>query len=251
MSKSRKIRLYIEDEIKLNCPIYIDHQQKNYLLNVMRCKDGNEIKVFNQSYGEWAGVIRFIKNPHVIPVVKLRDAIFESNQTIVFAFAPTKKYGEFVVEKATEMGVNAIIPIRTERSIVDKINYIRYRKAMIEAVEQCERVDLPKLTEIIDLKNLKRQIYALYGETEILFIVCDLARAPVDFNCNQSKKIICIIIGPEGGFGSGDYEVFDKLSVKYLKLGDNILRAETASIASIAIIKSILSYTNNQFNDLL
>jgi 16S rRNA (uracil1498-N3)-methyltransferase len=238
MSKSRKIRLYIEDTIELNCPIYLDQHQKNYLLNVMRCKDGEEIKVFNESSGEWIGVISVIK-PSVTPVIKLRDAVLESNHKIVFAFAPTKKYGEFAVEKATEMGVSAIIPLKTHRSIVDKINCIRYRKAMIEAAEQCKRVDLPKLTEIIDLRNLKRQIHALYGEEEVLFIVCDLARAPVNFNCNQTK-IICIIVGPEGGFGSADYEVFDQLSVKYLKLGENVLRAETASIASIAIIKSLL-----------
>lgn len=238
MSKNRKIRLYIEGVIKLNHQLYLNQEQKNYLLNVMRCSDGHEIKVFNQNDGEWIGMIN--KKDHcIIPIKKLRDVRLIDKPIIVFAFAPTKKYGEFVVEKATEMGVNCIIPIRTERSIVDKINYIRYRKAVIEAVEQCERIDVPQLTEMIDLKNLKQEINLIYNEEEVLFIICDLKG--VSLNCHYDQnKIICIIVGPEGGFGMRDYEIFDQLSVKYLKLGDNILRAETASIASIAIIQTLL-----------
>lgn len=238
MSKPRRIRLYIDDIIKLNHTIYLNHEHKNYLLNVMRCKDGDEIKVFNQNYGEWNAVINKQENC-LIPKIKLRDTQLFLKHKIVLAFAPTKKYGEFVIEKATEMGVDCIIPIRTERSIVDKINYIRYRKTIIEALEQCGRIDLPKITDMIDLKDLKDTIHLLYNQDNISFIVCDLQDKLFNLNKTQSS-IICIIIGPEGGFALQDYKIFEQIPVEYLKLSNNILRAETASIASIAIIQNLL-----------
>jgi len=229
--------LYINDVIKLNHKIYLSYEHKNYLINVMRCKDGEEIKIFNQNDGEWSGIVNKQENC-LVPKIKLRDYNLPKQQ-IILAFAPTKKYGEFVIEKATEMGINCIIPIRTERSIVDKINAIKYKKATIEASEQSGRIDLPQLTDMIDLINLKDTINLLYNQSDIAFIVCDLKYNTVDLTITQNK-IICIIIGPEGGFAAQDYKTFEKISVSYLRLGENILRAETASIASIAIIQNLL-----------
>lgn len=238
MSRQRRIRLYIEGSIEVKTPIYLDQEQKNYLLKVMRCRVGEEIKIFNQLYGEWIGMIN---NLYITPISKIREPEPEPEQKIVLCFAPTKKYGEFSVEKATEAGVHCIIPIKTERSIVDKINLSRYKKAMLEAAEQCGRVDLPKLTDLIDLKNLKKHIIEMYSEEEPLFIVCDINKGINDFKKLKDIRIICIIVGPEGGFGEKDYIIFNELSVSYLGLGDNVLRAETASITSVAVIKHLIS----------
>ena len=238
MSKQRKIRLYIEGSIEVNTPIYISQEQKNYLIKVMRCRLNEEIKIFNELYGEWIGVIN---NFYIDPIIKIRETQLEPEQKIVLCFAPTKKYGEFAVEKATEMGVSCIIPIKTERSIVDKINLNKYKKAIVEAVEQCGRIDLPQITDLINLKDLKKYIVEIYSEEEPLFILCDIDKEINDLKQLKDKKIICIIIGPEGGFGEKDYLIFDELSVSYLNLGVNVLRAETASIASVAVINNLIA----------
>jgi RsmE family RNA methyltransferase len=94
---------------------------------------------------------------------------------------------------------------------------------------------------MIDLRDLKKRVRELYIDEDQLFIACDLNNNDYDLN-DQLKlsKVICVIVGPEGGFSSRDYQEFNNLSVKYLNLGRNTLRAETASIASLALITAQL-----------
>ena len=100
---------------------------------------------------------------------------------------------------------------------------------------------MPQITDLINLKDLKKYIVEIYSEEEPLFILCDIDKEINDLKQLKDKKIICIIIGPEGGFGEKDYLIFDELSVSYLNLGVNVLRAETASIASVAVINNLIA----------
>ncbi len=238
LGKNRKIRLYIDCEIDRKA-IEINSEQSNYLFNVMRCKDGDKIRIFNESNGEWIATINSDKkNKYLVPIEKTRDVVNDKvGKKIILGFSPTKKYGEFVVEKASEMGVNHIIPIRCSRSVVDKINNDRYKKAIIEASEQCGRLDLPKLSQMIDLANLKLEIEKNYEGKKVLFILCDISEGVFDLKKEIDRyDVISVIIGPEGGFNEEDYKVFNKLPLVCLRLNDNVLRAETAAIAAIAIV---------------
>ncbi len=242
LGKNRRIRLYIDCEITTK-PISVNCEQENYLFNVMRCKDGDKIKIFNETSGEWIATITSDKKNHyLLPIERIRDGISSKvGKKIILAFAPTKKYGEFVVEKASEMGVDHIIPIRCGRSIVDKINKDRYRKAIIEAAEQCGRLDLPKLSHMVDLVDLKTTVENAYQGKKILFVLCDIAGETIDLKQSiETCDVISVIIGPEGGFNEEDYKIFGSLPIVCLKLNDNVLRAETASIASLANINFII-----------
>lgn len=243
LGKNRKIRLYIDCEIDRKT-IEINSEQSNYLFNVMRCKDGDKIRIFNESSGEWIATINSgKKNKYLVPIEKTRDVVSDKvGKKIILAFAPTKKYGEFVIEKASEMGVNHIIPIRCSRSVVDKINEGRYKKAIIEASEQCGRLDLPKLSQMVDLANLKLEIEKYYEAKKILFILCDISEGLVNLKkAIETYDVISVIIGPEGGFNEEDYKVFNKLPLVCLRLNNNILRAETAAIAALATIGFVTS----------
>ncbi len=235
MSKNRKIRLYIDFDIKQDNLIDLNNDQNHYISNVMRCKNGDVIKIFNEACGEWNGII-VAKDNRVKVMTKCLIRTYQPKRDkIVLAFSPTKKYGEFSVEKATEMGVNHIIPIKCERSVVDKINYNRYSKAIIEAAEQCGRIDLPKLSDMIKVYDLKKHLNSLYPNEQVQFLLCDLGKSPLDV-ANDSY-IQCIIVGPEGGFDQEDYKFFNQINFQNLNLGEIVLRAETACIASIATVK--------------
>lgn len=234
MSKERRIRIYLDEILVKDREVSLSRDHSHYLLNVMRCREGEKIRVFNQEYGEWDGVVEFKGRNLVVRPHSLIKNYEPRNKTIILAFAPTKKYGEFSVEKATEMGVDCIIPIKCERSVVNKINYDRYKKAAVEAAEQCGRIDLPKISDMVRVYDLKDKVQEIYQDEEVQFMLCDIGG---ESNKLANGKVICIIVGPEGGFGNEDYKVFNQLEVNKLNLGDLVLRAETACVAAVATVK--------------
>lgn len=127
MTKVRKIRLHVPfDSIN---PIQLTHEQSHYLLKVMRCEDREKISIFNETLGEWLAELRLDKkNAFVYPIQLQREKEITRNSFINLCFAPTKKYGEFVFEKATEMSVDSIMPILSNRGVVRQIKMDRYKK---------------------------------------------------------------------------------------------------------------------------
>lgn len=241
MSRSRRIRLYVDATIKVDSEIVLTSEQMHYLMNVMRCSEDDHIKVFNGKEGEWEAVIG---KRTVTPTRQLREPENVSKQ-ILLCFAPTKKYGEFTAEKATEMSVSGIIPLKCEHSVVTKINFEKYKKTTVEAAEQCQRITLPTLLDMTPLMNLERVIKTAYPNKKHLFIICDFNANKI-FNHDQIKEltadaeVLSIIIGPEGGFSPRDHACFHSFTEKtvYMKLCSSILRAETACIAAVALCRS-------------
>jgi 16S rRNA (uracil1498-N3)-methyltransferase len=155
----------------------------------------------------------------------------DNDKEIWLAFAPIKiNYLNFIIQKATELGVSKFTPILTERTIVRKINEKRINKIIIEASEQSNRLKVPKLEEMVKLDNFLK----LNQKTNIIF---------GDLNTNNTKlhvkntEPLCILIGPEGDFTEKEREKILKLkNIIPLKINENILRAETAAISMVSII---------------
>ncbi len=224
------IRLFFPENLSTNLSLTLDKSQSHYLIKVMRINIGNNFSLFNQN-GEWEaritkitkGIVEFL----IIKKIRSKD----NDKEIWLAFAPIKiNYLNFIIQKATELGVSKFTPILTERTVVRKINEKRINKIIIEASEQSNRLKVPKLEEMVKLDNFLK----LNQKTNIIF---------GDLNTNNTKlhvkntEPLCILIGPEGDFTEKEREKILKLkNIIPLKINENILRAETAAISMISII---------------
>ena len=224
------IRLFFKENLSDNLNSNLDKSQSHYISKVMRIKEGESFSLFNDS-GEWEAKINEIKKGIVnfIIVKKLKNS--ENNSEIWLAFAPIKlNYLNFMIQKATELGVTKFIPILSERTMVRDLNSERLNKVIIEASEQSNRIKLPKLEKLVKFKDFIK----LYKDTNIVF--GDLNSSNNQIKINKDSPV-CILIGPEGDFSENERkEILDLKNVKSLKINKNILRAETAAISIISII---------------
>jgi len=224
------IRLFYKENLSDNLNSNLDKSQSHYISKVMRIKEGESFSLFNDS-GEWEAKINEIKKGIVnfIIVKKLKNS--ENNSEIWLAFTPIKlNYLNFMIQKATELGVTKFIPILSERTMVRDLNSERLNKVIIEASEQSNRIKLPKLEKLVKFKDFIK----LYKDTNIVF--GDLNSSNDQIKINKDSPV-CILIGPEGDFSENERkEIINLKNVKSLKINKNILRAETAAISIISII---------------
>ena len=224
------IRLFFKENLSDNLNSNLDKSQSHYISKVMRIKEGESFSLFNDG-GEWEAKINEIKKGIVnfIIVKKLKNS--ENNSEIWLAFTPIKlNYLNFMIQKATELGVTKFIPTITERTMVRDLNSERLNKVIIEASEQSNRIKLPKLEKLIQFKDFIK----LYKDTNIVF--GDLNSTNDQIKINKDSPV-CILIGPEGDFSENERkQILDLKNVKSLKINKNILRTETAAISMISII---------------
>ena len=233
------VRLFFAKSLSLNLSSKLNKSQSHYLAKVMRVKVGESFSLFNQS-GEWEAKINEILKGIVEFTVlkKLREKDNEKN--IWLAFAPIKSnFFNFMIQKATELGVTKFVPIITDRTIVRKINYERIEKIIIEALEQSNRIKVPKVEKTqnlnLFLKNNNHKINIIFGDL-------NTENQNLDPKIKKENKPICIIIGPEGDFTESEREqILNFKDVQSLKINNNILRTETAVISAISIVNYFLN----------
>ena len=224
------IRLFYQENLSNNLKGKLDKKQSHYISKVMRIKENGKFNVFNNA-GEWVAKIIKIANGFVeFRIVKQLRSIENSNE-IWLAFSPIKSnYFNFMIHKATEIGVTRFIPILTERTIVRKLNEKRINKIIIEASEQSNRLKVPSLDKLTKLDTFLK----LNQNTNIIFGDINTENKKIDL---KNKNPLCVLIGPEGDFSLKERERILKLkNIIPLKINDNILRSETAAISMISII---------------
>ena len=225
------IRLYFLENLSLNLVDKLDKSQSHYVLKVMRLKIGDNISLFNKS-GEWEVKILNISNSIVEFKVTQQLRQKENSKELWLAFSPIKSnYFNFMIQKATELGVTKFFPIIFERTVVRKINKERMNKILIESSEQSNRLIVPTiedpktLNEFLNLNNF-----------ELIFTDLNSKNTKID-NSKLSDKPICIIIGPEGDFSESERQkILSYKGVQPIKINENILRSETAVISAISIV---------------
>ena len=230
------IRLFFSNSISIGMTDMLDKSQSHYLNKVMRVKENDVFSLFNKE-GEWeAKILGISKNIVEFKIIKqLRQK--EITKELWLAFSPIKSnYQNFMLQKATELGVTKFLPIIFDRTVVRKINKDRIEKIIIEASEQSNRINVPIIEEAQDLngflkKNLMNLIFT-------------------DLNSNIKKidkskftdKPVCIIIGPEGDFSETEREkILSFKGVQPIKINENILRSETAVISAISIVNYVIN----------
>ena len=213
------IRLFFSDTLLVNMIDKLDKDQSHYLSKVMRVKENEVFSLFNKE-GEWeAKVLGIFKNIVEFKIIKqLRQK--EIAKELWLAFSPIKSnYQNFMLQKATELGVTKFLPIIFDRTVVRKINKDRIEKIVIEASEQSNRINVPTIEEAQDLNGFLKK-----NSMNLIF---------TDLNSNIKKidkskftdKPVCIIIGPEGDFSETEREkILSFKGVQSIKINENILR---------------------------
>tara|TARA_A100000164_G_C21869287_1_gene754286 strand:- start:68 stop:766 length:699 start_codon:yes stop_codon:yes gene_type:complete len=224
------IRIFYPEKLSINLETNLDKSQSYYLLKVMRIKRGDTISVFNKS-GEWKSIItETIKSIVYFKVTEqLRQK--EIEQEIWLAFSPIKSnYFNFMIQKATELGVTKFLPIISERTIVRKINNERLNKIIIESCEQSNRINVPSIEKSQSLEKF------LSDNLDINLIFGDLNTKNKKIKFYNSKPN-CLLIGPEGDYSSNEIKkILNYKGSQSIKLSDNILRSETAAISALSVI---------------
>ena len=224
------IRLFYSKSLSLNLTDKLDKSQSHYVSKVMRLKEKEVFSLFNSS-GEWeAKILNITKSIIEFNVTKqLRQK--ENTKELWLAFSPIKSnYFNFMIQKATELGVTKFLPIIFERTIVRKINKERLEKVIIEAAEQSNRITVPSIEDPQKLKSF------LNNDMNLIFTDLNTANTKIDLT-KLTNKPTCVIIGPEGDFSEQEREEILKFNgVQSVKISENILRSETAVISAISII---------------
>ena len=230
------IRLFYSKSLSLNLTDKLDKSQSHYVSKVMRIKENEVFSLFNNS-GEWeAKILNITKSIVEFNVTKqLRQK--ENAKELWLAFSPIKSnYQNFMIQKATELGVTKFVPIIFDRSIVRKINHERFKKIIIEACEQSNRINLP---DIVKTQNLDEFINS--NKVNLVFTDLNSENKKLDKN-KFDEKPICVLVGPEGDFSEEEREnILKYKSVYSIKINDNILRSETAVISSLSIVNYAIS----------
>ena len=214
----------------------LDKSQSHYLTKVMRLKKNDIFSLFNKT-GEWEAKILNITKDFVEfkSTKQLRQK--ENVQELWLAFSPIKSnYQNFMIQKATELGISKFLPIIFDRTIVRKINKDRLEKIVIEACEQSNRISVPSIEEAQNLKSFLNS-----NSMNLIFTDLNSDNKKIE-KTKFSDKPICIIIGPEGDFSEHErQEILSFKGVQALKINDNILRSETAVISAISIINYVIN----------
>ena len=228
-----RIRLFCEDSLSQMKEVSLKKEQTHYLRDVMRCKVGARILLFDGISGEYLSEITNIdrKNTTVRVLQKKRQLEIPGDVWIVFC-PLKKKRTDFLVEKCTELGVRKFLPIVSQNTQAKRISIIRLEKQVVEAVEQCGGNFVPKVES---LNTFEGVVNNFPDNRKIIF--CDETLEYENIQ-NVLKPLdlgkVGIFIGPEGGFSLNERRMVEKNSeVIRVSLGKRILRAETAAVSAL------------------
>ena len=225
------IRLFFKESLSLNLVSKLDKSQSHYISKVMRIKENEIFSLFNSS-GEWEAKILNIKKSIVEFEITNQIRQKENQKELWLAFSPIKSnYFNFMIQKATELGITKFIPIIFERTVVRKLNKERLEKVIIEATEQSNRINIPTLEDATNLEDFLKS-----SEMNLIFTDLNSDNKKVDIE-KLSNKPVCIVVGPEGDFSENERgKILSFKDVQAIKINENILRSETAVISAISII---------------
>ena len=225
------IRLFFQKSLSINLKDKLDKSQSHYISKVMRIKESEVFSLFN-SNGEWeAKILNISKSLVEFNITKqLRQK--EYPKELWLAFSPIKSnYFNFMIQKATELGVTKFLPIIFDRTVVRKINKERLEKVIIEAAEQSNRINVPSIEEPKSLKKFLDD-----KKMDLIFTDLNSKTNKLDLK-KLTNNPSCIIVGPEGDFSETEREeILSYNGVQAIKINENILRSETAVISALSIV---------------
>jgi 16S rRNA (uracil1498-N3)-methyltransferase len=242
----RTTRLFVEVPLVAGVMVPLERDQTNYLVNVLRMKPGAAVLVFNGRDGEWhAELAQAGKKSFALGVAERRREQTPAGD-LHYLFAPLKHARlDYMVQKAVELGASRLQPVQTRHTQSERINLARMRANAIEAAEQCGILSIPEIAAPISFAA-----FASQWEASRLLVFCDEDADVKDpataLGAARAGGIagavpVSVIVGPEGGFADEERDTLMRLpNVVRLALGPRILRADTAAVAALALVQSVL-----------
>ena len=241
--KKSKTRLYFNKKLSSNIMLYIKDKQHHYLKNVLRIKVQDFITVFDGITGEWLSEVISINRDNIVVQIKKKLSEIKPETDLWLVFAPIKLFRmNLIIQKATELGISKFVPCITQNTNQIKINMKSLQMNIIEASEQSERLTLPKLNEVIKLKELLENFP---NDRGLIFCNENDKSLPNIITVLQDKsntfKKWAILVGPEGGFTNTEVdEILSNSSTIPVSLGKRILRSDTATAVAIFSVQSFI-----------
>ncbi|WP_118856195.1 16S rRNA (uracil(1498)-N(3))-methyltransferase [Sphingomonas mesophila] len=222
-------RLFVRTALGDGAAIELDPGQANYLGSVLRLGIGAEVLLFDGQSGEWLARIAEVGKKRMTLAVERRTRALDTDPDLTLAFAPVKRaQTDWLVEKATELGVARLQPVITARTIVERVKRERLEAIAMEAAEQCHRTTVPAIAEPLSLARL----LADHAPDRTLYFADETGGEPAAAAFRPGPATI--LIGPEGGFTGDERTAIRALpNARPIGLGPRILRAETAALAAL------------------
>ncbi|MCM2293847.1 16S rRNA (uracil(1498)-N(3))-methyltransferase [Allorhizobium sp. BGMRC 0089] len=236
----RMQRLFVEADLAVSEPIQATAEQYNYLANVLRLGEADEVLLFNGRDGEWKASLHFPTRKRLSMTPQEQTRPQPALPDLVFLFAPLKVGRmDYLIQKAVEMGAGLLQPVITQH-VQGKITSLeRLQANAVEAAEQCGILAVPTVAAPLRLKDL---LEVWDHQRRILF--CDEDSAtnnPVDALRAIKDTKIALLVGPEGGFSEDERGLLRALDfVTPIPLGPRILRADTAAVAALAVVQAMI-----------
>ena len=233
-------RLFVDTDLAPGTLLACRADQVNYLRNVLRLGAGDQILIFNGRDGEWRARIGEVRKAAMTLHAEAQVRPQQAAPDIDYLFAPLKRARlDYMVQKATEMGVARLRPVFTRRTTPDRINTQRMRANAIEAAEQCGILRVP---EVFEPETLGAALAHWDAERRLIFCDEDSEAAdPLAALRSLPPGPIALLIGPEGGFDAGERELITSQPFALsISLGPRILRADTAAVAALALVNATL-----------
>jgi 16S rRNA (uracil1498-N3)-methyltransferase len=234
-------RLFVEARLEAGACFPPSPDQLNYLLNVLRLREGDGVLLFNGRDGEWRARLENVARRSATLAIEEQKRPQDRPFDLDYCFAPLKQARlDYMAQKATEMGAARLLPVITHRTQVRRVNTARLRANAIEAAEQCGVLTVPVAEEQIDLPKFlagfpsKRLLVFCDEEAEVADPIAALQNAP-------ERQGVSLLIGPEGGFDDAERAAIHRLpNVLRISLGPLILRADTAAVAALALVQAVI-----------
>lgn len=236
-------RLFVEADLATGSVVSLDKNQSNYLLNVLRKNPGDEVVIFNGRHGAFLAAIELAGKKSANLITGEQIAPQTQPNDLWYGFAPLKSGRlDYMVQKATEMGVGAMQPIITEYTQNARFKHDKMRANVIEAAEQCEVLNIPEVLTETALTDLLANWEGNHKNRALIFADEGEANtAPRETLRECAAQRYGLLIGPEGGFSPAERELLRAQSfVIPLSLGPRVLRADTAAVAALALIQSFI-----------
>jgi 16S rRNA (uracil1498-N3)-methyltransferase len=230
-------RLYLEETLSPGAEVEAAAGQAHHLGNVLRRGVGDGVRLFNATDGEWAARIAFLRKDRARFALETRLRAPSPEPPLRLLVAPLKRDPmDWLVEKATELGVTLIQPVVTRRTVAERSNTARLAAIARSAAEQCERLSIP---DVQDAAPLHRVLDAWDGAKLVVAMERTLA-APLRDSVALLSSPLCLLVGPEGGFEGAELDDLRRRAfVVPAALGPRILRAETAAVAGLAALQAL------------
>ena len=237
---SKPQRLFVTSKLGAGATVMLSRDQAHYLGNVLRLKQGDNLLLFNGRDGEWWAELGAIGKKGAEVRLDHQTRPQEDGPDLHYLFAPLKRARlDYMMQKATELGVSALRPVITRHTMPQRIKSGRLLANAIEAAEQCGILRVP---EVLEPEKLTKLLGA-WDERRYLIVADESAphASPIEALNTLKPGPLAVLIGPEGGFEREERAaLLAKPFVLPISLGSRVMRADTAAVAALALVNAVL-----------